>query len=364
MPSRRRRLTDRQQAGSTAGERVVVSGQYRLQAGTQVDANAPPTPGAGGRRRLMNISEPFIRRPIATSLLMVGARAARHRGVSAAAGRAAAAGRLPDHQRVGAASRREPGHHGGDRRRAARAPVRADRRRHADDLDQHARLDLDHAAVRSQPQYRCRRAGRAGGDHGGGRQLPTDLPSPPTYRKVNPGRLADPGDRASIPTRCRSPSVDDYADTILAQQISQITGVAQVSIGGEQKPAMRVQVDPAKLADQGPHARGRARRARLRPPPTPPKARSTAQRQASPSPPTTSSPRPADYDDVILAYRNGAPVRVRDVGHAVAGPQDLYIAAPGTTASAAVLLVVFKQPGANVIETVDRSRRRCRGFRP
>ena len=79
------------------------------------------------------------------------------------------------------------------------------------------------------------------------RQLPTDMPSPPTYRKVNPADspiLVMGVHSDTLPLTV----VDDYADTILAQQMSQIDGVAQVSIGGEQKPAVRVQVDPAKLA--------------------------------------------------------------------------------------------------------------------
>src|SRR5947199_8235569 len=78
-----------------------------------------------------------------------------------------------------------------------------------------------------------------------GRQLPQTLTSPPTYRKVNPADspiliLAAHSDSLPLTT------VDDYADNVVAQQISQITGVAQVSIGGEQKPAIRVQLDPAK----------------------------------------------------------------------------------------------------------------------
>jgi multidrug efflux pump subunit AcrB len=82
------------------------------------------------------------------------------------------------------------------------------------------------------------------------RQLPTNLPSPPTYRKVNPADspilvIAAYSDTLPITT------VDDFADTVAAQQISQIKGVAQVVIGGEQKPAVRVQVDPAKLQTRG-----------------------------------------------------------------------------------------------------------------
>ena len=81
-------------------------------------------------------------------------------------------------------------------------------------------------------------------------QLPKNLPSPPTYRKVNPSDspimiLAVQSDAVPLI------EVDDYADNILSQQISQISGVSQVFIGGEQKRAVRVQVDPAKLAAMG-----------------------------------------------------------------------------------------------------------------
>ncbi len=83
-----------------------------------------------------------------------------------------------------------------------------------------------------------------------GRQLPQTLSTPPTYRKVNPA------DSPILVLAARSDSlpitqVDDITDNVLAQQISQITGVAQVIIGGEQKPAIRVQVDPAKLQTRG-----------------------------------------------------------------------------------------------------------------
>src|SRR5207342_1191190 len=81
-------------------------------------------------------------------------------------------------------------------------------------------------------------------------QLPKNLPSPPTYRKVNPSDapillLGATSDTLPLTT------VDDYIETKLAQQISQIAGVAQVSIGGQQKPAIRIQLDPAKLVAKG-----------------------------------------------------------------------------------------------------------------
>src|SRR5580658_2966624 len=90
---------------------------------------------------------------------------------------------------------------------------------------------------------------QTGIDAAGG-QLPKNLPTPPTYRKVNPADapilvLAVHSDVLPLTT------VDNYAETIIAQQISQISGVAYVAIGGQQKPAVRVQVDPAKLASLG-----------------------------------------------------------------------------------------------------------------
>jgi multidrug efflux pump subunit AcrB len=90
---------------------------------------------------------------------------------------------------------------------------------------------------------------QAGIDAAGG-QLPKNLPTPPTYRKVNPADspiliLAVHSEVLPVTT------VDDYSENILAQQISQIPGVAQVGIGGQQKPAVRVQIDPIKLAALG-----------------------------------------------------------------------------------------------------------------
>ena len=184
-----------------------------------------------------------------------------------------------------------------------------------------------------------------------GRQLPTNLPSPPTYRKVNPADspvLVMGVHSDSLPLTV----VDDYADTILAQQMSQIDGVSQVTIGGEQKPAVRVQVDPAKLAAKNltlEDIRGVLAAT------TTNAAKGTlysdirsftlaANDQLS---------QASDYNNVIIAYRNGGAVRVKDVGQAIDGPENLYTGAWDNN-KLAVLLVVFKQPGANVIETVDR----------
>jgi HAE1 family hydrophobic/amphiphilic exporter-1 len=182
-------------------------------------------------------------------------------------------------------------------------------------------------------------------------QLPRDLPSPPTYRKVNPADspimiLSVVSDAMSLT------DVDDNADTKLAQQISQITGVGQVSIGGEQKPAVRVQLDPAKL-----YAKGLS----LEEVRTPlsittvnsPKGNVDGDRRSFTIYANDQLINADDWNDVIVAYRNGAPVRVRDIGRAVPGPEDAKKAA-WATGKRGVFLVVFKQPGANVIDTVDK----------
>jgi multidrug efflux pump len=183
------------------------------------------------------------------------------------------------------------------------------------------------------------------------RQLPITLTTPPTYRKVNPADspiliLAAHSD--SLPLTV----VDDFADTVIAQRISQISGVAQVTIGGEQKPAIRVQVDPAKLQTRGltlEDVRGVLGIANT----NAAKGSLNGAQQSFTIAANDQLTKAEDYNDVIIAYRNGAPIRVRDVGHAVAGPQDVNIAAlMGRTPS--VILLVFKQPGANVIDTVDR----------
>ncbi len=182
------------------------------------------------------------------------------------------------------------------------------------------------------------------------RQLPDDLTTPPSYRKVNPADspiliLAARSDTMPIT------QVDDFADNVLAQRLSQVKGVAQVVIGGEQKPAIRVQIDPARLAASG--LTFEDVRTTL--------ADSTAEAAKGAINGAVRSftiaandqiVTPADYEDVILAYRNGAPLRVRDVGHAVEGAENTHVAA-WSTGRPAVVLLVFKQPGANVIETVD-----------
>jgi hydrophobe/amphiphile efflux-1 (HAE1) family protein len=185
------------------------------------------------------------------------------------------------------------------------------------------------------------------------RTLPQNLTAPPSYRKVNPAdspilTLAAQSDTLPIIT------VDDYADNFLAQQISQVHGVAQVQIWGEQKPAIRIQVDPAKLASAGLTLED------IRPLLVNSTTISSkgVLNTADISFTIAANDQIIDaepFNDAIIAYRNGGPIRVRDVGQAVAGPTDNTIGA-FQNGKRGILLVVYKQPGANVIDTVDQIR--------
>ncbi|MGY4427701.1 efflux RND transporter permease subunit [Bradyrhizobium betae] len=180
--------------------------------------------------------------------------------------------------------------------------------------------------------------------------LPTGLPYPPTIRKVNPadtpilvlGLTSD-----SLPLT----TVDAYAENILLQKISQIQGVGLVGIGGQQKAAVRVQVDPQALAARGINLED---------------VRTVlGQANVDLAKGTLNSPRqtytlntndqlfhPEQYADLVIAYRNGSPVRIRDIGRAVsAGENDLI--AGWYNNHRAIILAVQRQPGANVIETVQ-----------
>jgi HAE1 family hydrophobic/amphiphilic exporter-1 len=184
-----------------------------------------------------------------------------------------------------------------------------------------------------------------------GKTLPQSLTTPPTYRKINPADapiliLAVHSDTLPLTT------VDDYADNFLAQQMSQVTGVAQVVIGGDSKPAIRVQVDPAKLASAG-ITLEEVRNVLVNS--TTNAAKGTINLPTKSFIVSTNDQLvdPEKYDDVVLAYRNGAPIRVRDIGHAVLDATDRTIAA-FQNRDRGILLIIFKQPGANVIDTVDQ----------
>jgi hydrophobic/amphiphilic exporter-1 (mainly G- bacteria), HAE1 family len=182
-------------------------------------------------------------------------------------------------------------------------------------------------------------------------QLPKNLPSPPTYRKVNPADspillLSATSDSLPLTT------VSDAVDAQLAQQISQISGVAQVTIGGQQKPSVRIQVDPAKLVAKGLSLEDVRSQIAITTVDSP-KGNIDGATRAYTIYANDQLLDSKDWNDVIVAYRNGGPLRVRDIGQAVTGPEDAKQAA-WANGKRGVFLVVFKQPGANVIDTVDK----------
>jgi hydrophobic/amphiphilic exporter-1 (mainly G- bacteria), HAE1 family len=191
---------------------------------------------------------------------------------------------------------------------------------------------------------------QTGIDAAGG-QLPKNLPAPPTYRKVNPADspiliLAVHSDVLPVT------SVDDYAENILAQQISQIPGIAQVSIGGQQKPAVRVQVDPVKLAALGLQMEDVANVITAATVDAP-KGSINGPKRSMTIYDNDQLLKAAPWNDVVVAYRNGAPVRIRDIGIAVDGPENTLLTA-WQNGRNGILLLIYKQAGANVIEAEQR----------
>jgi hydrophobe/amphiphile efflux-1 (HAE1) family protein len=181
--------------------------------------------------------------------------------------------------------------------------------------------------------------------------LPQAMTTPPSYKKVNPA------DSPIIMLSVRSDTmplttVDDYGDLFLAQQISQVSGVAQVSIFGDRTPAIRIQIDPAKLASSG-ITLEEVRAMLVSSTTNAAKGTINTDKISFTIAANDQITQAEQFNDVIIAYRNGAPIRVRDVGQAVSEPVDRTVAAYQNNKSG-IILAVFKQPGANVIETVDQ----------
>lgn len=181
--------------------------------------------------------------------------------------------------------------------------------------------------------------------------LPQNIPYPPTIRKVNPAEtpiMLIALTSESLPMT----TVDAYAENILLPKISQITGVGLVGIGGQQKPAIRIQVNPQALAARGISLED---------------VRTVISgANVDLAKGTLNSPRvtytlntndqllnPDAYDQLIIAYRNGSPVRIRDIGKAIAAPENDLLAG-WYDKQPAIILAVQQVPGANVIETVGR----------
>jgi HAE1 family hydrophobic/amphiphilic exporter-1 len=184
-----------------------------------------------------------------------------------------------------------------------------------------------------------------------GGQLPKNLPAPPSYKKVNPADspilvLAVHSDVLPLTT------VDDYCENVIAQQLSQIPGVAQVTIGGQQKPAVRVQVDPAKISALGLQLEDVASVISVATV-NAPKGSINGQLHSFAIYDNDQLLKAAPWNDVVVAYKNGAPVRIRDIGVAVDGPENTQILGWQNN-KYGIQLQIFKQPGANVVATEER----------
>ncbi|HET9539345.1 MAG TPA: efflux RND transporter permease subunit, partial [Candidatus Limnocylindria bacterium] len=190
--------------------------------------------------------------------------------------------------------------------------------------------------------------------------LPPGMPTPPSYQKVNPA------DQPVIYLALSSPTlplytVDEYAQTNLAQRISTISGVAQVTIFGSQKYAVRVQVDPRALATRGigiDEVATAVARANV----NKPTGTLYGQHQAINVQSTGQLTDAAAYRPMVVAYRNGSPVRLQDLGQVVDGVQTDKVASWFNN-DRAVVLAVQRQPGTNTIEVVDGVRKLLPTFR-
>ena len=181
-------------------------------------------------------------------------------------------------------------------------------------------------------------------------QLPKDMPSPPTYHETNPADapvlvLGLTSDTLPITT------VDDYAESIIAQKISQVPGVGLVGIGGEQHPAIRVQLDPAKLAANGLDLED-VRNALTNVSVDQPKGSLYGNQRAYTLQTNDQILNAQGWNNQIIAYRNGGPIRVSDVGKAIVGPQDETLRG-WVNQQRGIVLAIQRLPGANVIGTVD-----------
>jgi hydrophobe/amphiphile efflux-1 (HAE1) family protein len=181
--------------------------------------------------------------------------------------------------------------------------------------------------------------------------LPKNLPSPPTYSKVNPA------DTPILSLQITSDTlplekVNDLADTVLAQKLSEVSGVGLVTIQGNQKPAVRVQVNPGAIAALGMSFED-VRTALVQNNLNAPKGSFDGTKQSYSISANDQIFSADEYKNVIIAYKNGSPVRLGDIGKVLDNVENVRLAA-WVGSKPAVIVDVQRQPGANIIETADR----------
>ena len=181
-------------------------------------------------------------------------------------------------------------------------------------------------------------------------QLPRNMPSPPTYHETNPADapvLVLGLTSESLPIT----TVDDYAESIMAQKLSQVPGVGLVTIGGEQHPAIRIQLDPARLSANGLDLED-VRSALSNVSVDQPKGSLYGKQRAFTLQTNDQVLSTEDWNNQIIAYSNGGPIRVSDLGKAVVGPQDTTLRG-WVDRHQGIVLAIQRLPGANVISTVQ-----------
>ncbi|WP_371183775.1 efflux RND transporter permease subunit [Xanthomonas sacchari] len=183
--------------------------------------------------------------------------------------------------------------------------------------------------------------------------LPSSLPYQPVYNRVNPADAAILTLKLSsdtLPLR----EVNNYADSILAQRLSQVPGVGLVSIAGNVRPAVRIQVNPAQLSNMGLTLEA-LRSALTQTNVNAPKGSLNGKTQSYSIGTNDQLSSAAEYRDTVISYKNGAPVRLSDVAKVVDGVENDQLAA-WADGKPAVLLEVRRQPGANIVQTVEQIR--------
>ncbi|MCI2261994.1 efflux RND transporter permease subunit [Xanthomonas indica] len=183
--------------------------------------------------------------------------------------------------------------------------------------------------------------------------LPSSLPYQPVYNRVNPADAAILTLKLSsdtLPLR----DVNNYADSILAQRLSQVPGVGLVSIAGNVRPAVRIQVNPAQLSNMGLTMEA-LRSALTQTNVNAPKGSLNGKTQSYSIGTNDQLSSAAEYRDTVISYKNGAPVRLSDVAKVVDGVENDQLAA-WADGKPAVLLEVRRQPGANIVQTVEQIR--------
>jgi hydrophobic/amphiphilic exporter-1 (mainly G- bacteria), HAE1 family len=190
--------------------------------------------------------------------------------------------------------------------------------------------------------------------------LPTNMPRPPSYSKVNPAD--QPILYLSISSKTLPLyTVDEYAETMMAQRISTVSGVSQVQVYGAQKYAVRVQLDPDELASRGigideVQTAIQANNSNI------PTGKLFGSKQAFTIKSSGQLTKAAEYGQIIVTYKNGNPVRLRDLGRVIDGVENDKVVGWYNDRQA-IVLAVQRQPGTNTVEVVDNIRKLLPIFR-